>query len=86
MPVPLFPLGWNTVKTLVTLIPGEINMPSVLSIVAEVELAGGSFDKIFAQLAAQSVTVFPDPIFRPVAVFVLAELEKIAAASPTKKL
>lgn len=81
----VLPRAWNTVKTLVTLIPGEVNVPLVLGLVAEVELTGGSFDKIFAKLVEESALVFPDPTFRQIAIIALAELEKIAAAPPTPK-
>lgn len=81
--MPVLPLAWNTVKNLVSLIPGEVNIPLTLSIVAEVELNGGGFDKIFATLINQADLVFPDPTFRHIALFALAELQKIAAAPPT---
>lgn len=83
--MPIFPLGWNTVKTLVTMIPGEVNISAVLTIVTEVELAGGHYDQIFAGLSKQADVVFPDVTFRPVAVFILNQLEKIASAPPTPK-
>lgn len=84
-PVSILPLAWSTVKTLVTLIPGEVNVAAVLAIVAEVELNGGSYDRIFAAIIEKNATVFPDPVFRPIALFILTELQKVAGAMPTPK-
>lgn len=79
----VLPRLWNTVKTLVTMIPGEINVPFLLSVVAEAELAGGGFDKIFAAIINEAPFIFPDPTFRQIAIVVLKELEKVASAQPT---
>lgn len=79
----VLPKAWNTVKTLVTAIPGEVNIPLLLTIVAETEIIGGGFDKIFTAILDQATLVFPDPVFRNVAVAVLTELHRIAAAPPT---
>lgn len=79
----VLPRVWNTVKTLVTMIPGEVNIPFLLSVVAESELAGGGFDKIFADIINEASFIFPDPTFRQVAIVVLKELQKVASAPPT---